>query len=95
MDDEKIIPAYAIDVIAESNRVEKKRLWIALFVVFLAFVGSNIGWLVYESQYEDVITETYEANTDNGGTAIANGNGEVNINGNGEVHKDKNTPKER
>jgi len=90
--EDKITPAYALDLINEQHMLEKKRLWTALLIVFIAFVGSNVGWIIYESQYEEVVTETYEANTDDGGTAIANRNGEVNVNGNGEVYKDESTP---
>lgn len=93
MDEEKkITPGYALDLIVEQHNTEKKRLWIALLVVFIALVGTNAGWIIYESQYEDVVTETYEATTDDGGTAIANGNGEVNINGNSKLHENENTP---
>ena len=92
--EEKIVTTYALDLITEQNKTEKKRLWIALLIVFLAFVSSNVGWIVYESQYEDVVTETYEANTDGGGTAIANRDGEVNVDGNSKIHTDENENKE-
>ncbi len=56
-----------------------KRLWILLILVITLLVATNGAWIWYESQFvEETVTETYEANTDGGGTAIANGSGEVN-----------------
>ena len=40
----------------EVTRLERinKRLWIAVLVVFAAFVLSNLAWIIYENQYTDV-----------------------------------------
>lgn len=59
-----------------------KRLWILLMVMLVLLVGSNVAWIVYESQFVEE-EWTYEATTDEGGTAIANGSGEVNYYGDG------------
>lgn len=56
-----------------------RRLWIALIVLIVLLVGSNISWLIYESQYEDY-TITQEAENDSG-DIVLNGTGEVNIDG--------------
>lgn len=60
-----------------------KRLWIALILVIVLLVGSNCAWLWYESQFSDEVTttESYEANAENDGVAIANGDGGVTYNG--------------
>lgn len=60
-----------------------KRLWITVILLICLLVGSNAGWLIYESQF---MTEEYtvESNTDGGGTAIANASGEVTVYGEGE-----------
>lgn len=60
-----------------------KRLWILIILLTVFLVGSNCAWLYYESQFETVATtnESYECEADNGGTAIANGEGEVDYNG--------------
>lgn len=60
-----------------------KRLWILLIIIVTMLVATNGAWLVYESQYADVVTETYTATTESGGNAIANGDGEVVVSGNG------------
>lgn len=42
--------------IARFDRVIK-RLWISILILVFLLVGTNIGWLYYESQFETV-TET-------------------------------------
>ena len=48
-----------------TARLERtiRRLWILCIIIFIAFVGSNIYWIYYESQFEDV-TVTQEATAD-------------------------------
>ena len=46
---------------------QSKRLVAIIILLILLLVGSNIGWLVYESQFEDyVITQEVEQEADNG-----------------------------
>lgn len=68
------------------KRIEK---WLVGFMIamFIALVGTNAYWIYYENQFEDVVTETYTAETDQGGTAIANGDGTVTVNGESELHE--------
>ena len=40
-----------------------RRLWILCIVIFFALVGTNAGWIWYESQFEEVVI-TQEAETD-------------------------------
>ena len=44
------------------------RQWIVILVLILALVASNVGWILYEAQWEVVeeTTVTQEAETDNG-----------------------------
>lgn len=70
------IPYYVHEM--EMTRLDRinKRLWIILIVIFLAFVGTNAGWIIYENQFE-----TYEVKqeVDNGaGNAYVAGVGDVN-----------------
>lgn len=43
---------------ADMARMERnnKRLWIALILVIVLLVGSNIAWTVYESQFVEEVT---------------------------------------
>ena len=71
----------------QSHKRVEKWLLVLCLVIFIALVGTNAGWMYYENSFEDVVTETYTAETDQGGTAIANGNGEVTINGESDIHE--------
>ena len=94
LDEDKPIPAdFPVPYFVhedDMNRIEhhSKRWFIAWIITFIALILTNIGWTIYESQYQDVVTETYTADTDRGGTAIANGNGSVTYNGESELHED-------
>jgi preprotein translocase subunit SecY len=63
---------------ARAERQNKRLVWVIVLLIVL-LVGSNIGWLVYESQFETVETnETIiEATQDGEGTNIVGG-GDVN-----------------
>ena len=68
----------------DMSRMERiiKRLWVVVILLIILLVGSNVVWVAHESQFsKEVTTETYTAETDGGGTAIANGSGEVGVNG--------------
>ena len=57
--------------VARLERVIK-RLWVLVLALIILLCASNAAWIWYESQFEEVKTvETYEANADNGGNAIA------------------------
>lgn len=60
-----------------------KRLWILLILVISLLAATSGLWIWYENQFIDE-SWTYEAMTDNGGTAVANGEGEVYIYGESE-----------
>lgn len=44
-------------------KLNARRGFIIAIVELVLLVGSNIGWLIYESQYEDVTTTTDEVQT--------------------------------
>lgn len=50
------------------SRLERsnKRLFILCIVLIVALIASNLGWVIYESQYEDV-TVTQEVDQENEG----------------------------
>jgi hypothetical protein len=66
MDNNKDIPYIAYE--AAQSRLERiiKRLWITTIILIVLLVGSNIGWLIYESQFTDYeITQESETGTNN------------------------------
>lgn len=60
-----------------------KKLWILLILVITLLVATNGAWIWYENQFMDE-SWVYEATADDGGRAIANGDGEVYYYGEGE-----------
>ena len=47
-----------------------RRLWIAVILLIVLLVGSNIAWLIYESSFEDY---TISAEQDGSGVNIVGG----------------------
>lgn len=61
---------------AEQARNERifRRMWIAIVLMIILLVGTNLAWLVYESQFETVYTDTQiEAHQDGSGLNIVGG----------------------
>ena len=56
------------------------RLWIIIIVLAVMLIGTNIGWLVYESQFETLSEEEYEIRqqTDTGSNYSIIGDGDIN-----------------
>ena len=82
------IPYAAYELAMARAERTAKRLWITILTLIFLLVGSNCVWIWYNSQFEDVITTTYEADAQDGGNAVINGDGSVNINGESESNND-------
>jgi hypothetical protein len=50
-----------------------KRLWILAIILILALIGTNLGWLYYENQFEDLTTVTQDV------SAEADGDSDINL----------------
>ena len=70
--DDKYIPYFVHEGIVTRMERQSKRLFVLCLILIILFTGSNVGWLIYESQYEDFVL-TQETSSDGGGDAIANG----------------------
>lgn len=80
-------------VVHESDMARQertiKRLWILLLVMLVLLVGTNVAWIYYESQFEEV---TVEQEVDTGdGDAFVVGNGDLNY-GQGQAESDETNP---
>ena len=61
------VPYVAHEFAMARAERQSKRLVAVIILLILLLVGSNIGWMVYESQFEDyVITQEVEQEADNG-----------------------------
>ena len=73
MDDKYISTTAHESALAREDR-KNKRLWILVIILLCMLFGSNLGWIVYESQFEDTVTIEAEQS-----------GSEVNIVGGGDV----------
>lgn len=53
--DEKMIPYIAFESATARQERTIKRLWILCLVLIVALLGTNAGWIYWESQWEDVV----------------------------------------
>lgn len=66
MDENNLSVPYIVHE-GDMARLERtnRRLWILSIMLVLLLVGTNAGWIWYESQFEDVVTtETQEVTQD-------------------------------
>lgn len=72
---------------SEMVRLERiiKKLFVLIVVLIVLLFGTNIYWIWYESQFEEVVTTevTQDLDSGDGGDAIINDG--VHINGEGET----------
>jgi hypothetical protein len=65
-----------------------KRLWVLCIILIALLALTNGAWIWYESQFEDTITTTVDADQDGNGVNVVGG-GDVNY---GAESKDNNNP---
>lgn len=73
---------YAMDIITALTERTIKRLWVTIILLIVLLVASNVGWLIYESQFEvqEITTQTVDQQNDgDGGNNFVGGdyNGEA------------------
>ena len=71
MEDERVYTLWQHE--REMTRLETqcKRWFIAFLIVLVLFVGTNAGWIIYESQYKDIYV-TSEIDTGEGDANVTN-----------------------
>ena len=80
------VPGHAFEVILTAHQVLFKRLIAVIIILVVLLVGSNIGWIIYESQFETV---TIEQDAENGYNNAIGGDGDI---FNGESAPEDNDP---
>lgn len=74
MDESVMIPYFVHE--GEMSRAERtnKRMWILVIILIVALIATNLGWIIYENQYSDVVTTTeIEAEQDGGYNFVSGG----------------------
>lgn len=64
--------------IARGERTEK-RLWIIVLILIALLAVTNAAWVYYESQFEEIVTTTIEAEQDGEGVNIVSGGDALNV----------------
>lgn len=65
MDKPDTISYFAHESIVARMERQIKRMFILCIIIFAALILSNIAWIVYENQFEDVVTVTQETPSGN------------------------------
>lgn len=66
------IPYIAYEATMSRFERSNRRLWIAVILLIVLLVGSNIAWLAYENQFEKFETTVTQENTDGYNNYIGN-----------------------
>ena len=51
-----MVPYFVMEGVIDRQSQTIKRLWILCIILVVLLVGSNAGWLWYESQFEETTT---------------------------------------
>ena len=84
MEKEKVVSQYFHEGTVAMMERTIRRLWITTILLIVLLVGTNVAWLIYESQFEyftETTTVDQDADAGDGGSVILNGTGEMTING--------------
>ena len=82
--DERYVSVTAHESALAREDRKNKRLWILVIILLVMLFGTNVGWIYYESSFEDVMTVTQEVDTDNS-PAYVNATGSLTVNGEGQT----------
>ena len=74
---ENVVPYVVHESAMARQERTIKRLWILCLVMFLALVGTNAGWIWYESQFETTISEVQQDIDSGDGDITAIGIGDL------------------
>lgn len=71
------VPYQVLKDFKNTSTATIKRLWILIVILVLMLVGTNVAWLIYESQYE-VVEYSYDYQQGGQGTNIIGNGNDVN-----------------
>lgn len=87
------IPYIAYESALTRADKANKRLWIVILVLIVSLILTNVGWIIYESQFEVTETTTIEAEQDGSGVNIVGG-GDINYGPESKGNQDQNQNQE-
>ncbi|MCR5092745.1 MAG: hypothetical protein K6B72_02100 [Lachnospiraceae bacterium] len=77
MDKPEFISYYAHEAEMARSELHSKRMFVLWIVTFLSLILTNAGWMWYENQFEDVVTEVSQEVETGEGDAIVTGVGDI------------------
>lgn len=91
MDEREIlmIPFHSHEMDMDRAERANKRLWVVIIILIVTLIGTNAGWLFYESQFaSEVISQEVDTGD---GMAIVSGTGDA-IYGEGKANDQTQSP---
>ena len=71
---DKNIPYIAFESELARQERQTKRLWIICIILIACLVLTNVGWIIYESQFETITTtQNVEQDAENGNNSFIGG----------------------
>jgi hypothetical protein len=74
--DEKMIPYIAFESATSRQERTIRRVWILCIILIIALIGTNAGWIYFESQWQVVDSTTVTQDVE----ATAEGDSDLNLN---------------
>lgn len=68
------VPYAVLEDFKETAKANSLKWFIICLILIVLLVGSNVGWLICESQFEEVVTEEIVVESEDNGTANYIGN---------------------
>lgn len=66
------VPYFVYEAAMARNERKEKRMWFTILLLIVLLVGSNLGWMYYENQFEDVVQEVTQ-DAENGTNSFVGG----------------------
>ena len=72
------VPFVVYQATAARQERQIKRMWIVILLLICALIGTNLAWIIYNSQFEIVEESvTVEQESDNGDNNYIGNNGDI------------------
>lgn len=77
MESERVVSLYVHEKTMSMVERTIRRLWITIILLIILLVGSNVAWLIYESQFEYFETTTVTQDNENGYNNYIGNDGDI------------------